>query len=384
MKKIKLPLEMANGVMVTKSLEELKANWDLEKIVSHYGDGSLVTWLNDRYYTDLAEQVQKITATGAEAQKQLCAVFGMEFKQDEVVDAEAVAERKRKLDILRQFTSDDEILKNVDKVAFDQVDLDNLLCKGVEKIYLFKNKFNVPIDIKNKHYIGLGEVEVIINSRECINFREQGVVFEKIRFDAEYQEIVKKFSKKVGDIFKLGEWHSDSIEWQVLEVKDGKALLLSKYALTCRQYHNTYTDITWEKCDLRKWLNGEFFQKAFKGDAAKCVVESDVPAHYNPDYSTAPGNDTKDKVFLLSVKEVLQYFKTDEERICKALPFVKSEGACVDEDNGVLWWWLRSPGNYAYRAANVNDDGSVYSNGYGVDFGSSVVRPALWVDLSKM
>ena len=90
MKKIKLPLEMANGVMV-RTLDELKENWDLEKIVGYFCDGRLVTWLNDRYYTDLAEQVEKITAKGAEAQKQLCAVFGMDFKQDEVVDAEALA-----------------------------------------------------------------------------------------------------------------------------------------------------------------------------------------------------------------------------------------------------------------------------------------------------
>ena len=91
MKKIKLPLEMANGVMV-HTLDELKENWDLEKIVGYFGDGRLVTWLNDRYYTDLAEQVQKITAKGADAQKQLCEIFGMEFKQDEVVDAEELAD----------------------------------------------------------------------------------------------------------------------------------------------------------------------------------------------------------------------------------------------------------------------------------------------------
>lgn len=187
---------------------------------------------------------------------------------------------------------------------------------------------------------------------------------------------------KVGDILKLGEWHLDPIEWQVLAVKDGKALLLSKYGLICKKYHSGGL-ITWENCDLRKWLNGEFFQKVFKGEAAKCVVESHVPAHDNPDYSTDPGNDTKDKVFLLSVEEVGQYFKKDEERICLPLSFVAKEGAYIDE-NGASYWWLRSPGAAANCDVFIDLDGSAYTHGEFADNDEFVVRPALWVDLSKM
>ena len=400
MKKIKLPLEMANGVMV-RTLDELKENWDLEKIVGYFGDGRLVTWLNDRYYTDLAEQVEKITAKGAEAQKELCAIFGIEFKQDEVVDAEALAERKRKLDILRQITSDDEVLKNVDSVAFNQEDLADLLDEGVEKIYLCNGKFSVPLNISGKKYIGVADAEVYIGKDELQDFDKLGISFENVRFDEKYQKLVDAKSKKqeeerkseeerikaeksvkVGDIIKLGEWHSDPIEWQVLEVKDGKALLLSKYALACRKYHNSIENITWENCDLRKWLNVEFFQKAFSGDAAKCVMESHVSAHYNPEYSTDPGYNTNDKVFLLSVKEVLKYFKSDEERICMPLSFVKSEGASI-ADNGACRWWLRSPGSIASFVANVGSYGTVESTG-GADCDNSVVRPACWIDLNRM
>lgn len=383
MKKIKLPLEMANGVMV-RSLDELRENWDLEKIVSHYGDGSLVTWLNDRYYTDLAEQVQKITATGVEAQKQLCAVFGVEFKQDEVVDVEAVAERKRKLDILRQYTSDDEVLKNIDHVAFNQEDLADLLRKDVEKIYLFANKFTIPLVVEGKKYIGVGDnVIAEICSEKSVNFSKRRIEFSNVRFDGKYAAIHEDVSKKpkisvkVGDIVKLGEWHNAPIEWQVLDVKEGKALLLSKYALACRKYHDTIANITWENCDLRKWLNGEFFKKAFKGDEAKCVVESHVEAHDNPDYKINPGNDTEDKIFLLSVKEVLQYFKTSEERICMSLSFVKDEGAYVD-DNGACYWWLRSAGFGANLAASVSIGGAVISYGDYVSSVNDAIRPALW------
>ena len=392
MKKIKLPLEMANGVMVTKSLEELKANWDLEKVVEHFVTGKLITWLNDRYYTDLAEQVQKITAIGAEAQKQLCAVFGMEFKQDEVVDAEAVSERKRKLDLVRQYTSDDEILENVDSVAFEQDDLGDLLRKGVEKIYLFKNKFNVPINIKNKYYVGLGDVEVIISSGKYINFKELGIVFENIRFDTEYQEIIKKSSKKVGDIIKLGKYGGEEVEWQVLDVKDGRALVLSKYGLDAKPYNETLTDVTWETCSLRKWLNNDFFKSAFDRSEQEGIVISKVTADRNPNadknpcFDIDPGNDTEDKIFLLSCVEVEKYLENREKRKCYATNYAKNNGAYVIEGlldgNGCSTWWLRSSGFGTLNPAMIWFD---FGIGYGsCDGNDSVVRPAMWVDLSKM
>lgn len=187
---------------------------------------------------------------------------------------------------------------------------------------------------------------------------------------------------KVGDIIKLGEWHSAPIEWQVLEVKDGKALLLSKYGLICKKYHSGGL-ITWENCDLRKWLNGEFLQKAFKEDVAKCLEESHVPAQENPDYTTDPGNDTRDKVFLLSAEEVLKYFTKDEERICLPLSFVAKEGAYIGE-NGACYWWLRSPGVAANCDAFIDLDGSVYTPGEFADNDEFVVRPALRVDLPNL
>lgn len=59
MKKLKLPLEMANGQQV-RSLQELRDNWDLEKVLGYYLNGRLLTWLNDRYYVEEAEQLQKL------------------------------------------------------------------------------------------------------------------------------------------------------------------------------------------------------------------------------------------------------------------------------------------------------------------------------------
>ena len=189
-KKIKLPLEMANGISV-RTMEELKENWDLEKVITYYHNGRLLTWLNDRYYSELAEQVQALSAVSDThaLQKQLCDIFGMPFTEEETVDMEAVAERNRRLEALRQITADDEILKNVDKVAFNQEELADLLDEGEPVIYLVNNTFAIPLSEKNKKYIGIGEVTAIINSTDPVDFEALNIGFQKIKLGGSFEDL---------------------------------------------------------------------------------------------------------------------------------------------------------------------------------------------------
>ena len=191
-KKIKLPLEMADGVKV-RTLDELKDNWSLEKVVENYLNGRLATWLNDRYYTELAEQVDALAEVqdNTALQKELCRIFDVDFADEEDIDVDAVNERNRKLDILRQHTADDTVLKNVDIVAFDQEELGDILDSGENVIYLFNNTFSIPLSIKNKKYIGIGKVECIIHSKDVVDFQELGIEFENVVFDSAYAEVEK-------------------------------------------------------------------------------------------------------------------------------------------------------------------------------------------------
>lgn len=190
-KKIKIPLEMVNGVTV-RTVEELKENWDLEKIVSYYHNGRLLTWLNDRYYSEQAEKLKLLeTITNAhELQKQLCSIFDMPFVEDECVDVHAVAVKIEKIERLRKLTSDDEILKNVDKVAFDQEELAHLLDENEPIIYLADNMFTIPLAVKNKKYIGVGTVTAVIVSNKPVDFEKMNIFFENIQFDEKYNNLV--------------------------------------------------------------------------------------------------------------------------------------------------------------------------------------------------
>ena len=194
-KKIKLPLEMADGVKV-RTLDELKDNWSLEKVVENYLNGRLATWLNDRYYTELAEQVNALAEVqdNTALQKELCRIFDVDFADEEDIDVDAVNERNRKLDVLRQHTADDAVLKNVDSVAFDQEELGDILDAGENIIYLLNNTFSIPLSVKNKKYIGIGKAECIIHSKDVVDFAELGIEFENVVFDEKYRKIEEEKS----------------------------------------------------------------------------------------------------------------------------------------------------------------------------------------------
>lgn len=205
------------------------------------------------------------------------------------------------------------------------------------------------------------------------------------KLDIKY--LVIKGNISVGNYVKFGNyWQSNNdtkepIEWLVLDVEKGKkALLLSKYALDCKPYHHEKTSITWENCDLRKWLNTEFINNAFSEDEKDEILLSNITNNNNNEYDTYGGNDTKDKVFLLSIDEVNKYFINYKERQCKPTQYAVSNNAYKD-GNGMCWWRLRSLGSNQNNAAHVSNDGNVNYYGSNVNNVYIAVRVALWVNL---
>ena len=193
---------------------------------------------------------------------------------------------------------------------------------------------------------------------------------------------------KVGSHINFGAYEQDNntsngkedVEWLVLEIKDGKALVISKYALDCKQYNTSYMDVTWETCTLRRWLNNDFINASFSADEKAMIPTVTVSADKNPEYSTNPGNATQDQVFLLSIPEANKYFSSDNARQCKPTDYAVANGAW-ESDSGNCWWWVRSPGNYQNYAAFVDSDGDVLANGFGVAVDYGAVRPAMWISL---
>ena len=190
----------------------------------------------------------------------------------------------------------------------------------------------------------------------------------------------------VGDEFNLGKFEQDNdltngeeaITWQVLKVEDGQALAISKYGLDMQLFNDTYEPVTWESCSLRKWLNGEFYENAFSDSEKAVIPEVPLSNPSNLQYGTDGGNDTTDKVFLLTQSEAAAYFSDETARRCYPTEYAIGKGVWRS-DTGGSWWWLRTPGLDANHFAFVNGSGHISSEGWEVNYPDGVVRPAVWI-----
>ena len=218
-----------------------------------------------------------------------------------------------------------------------------------------------------------------------------------------------------GDIVTFGRYEQDNdlgngpepIDWIVLDVQDGKALLLSKYGLDQKPYNLKEIITTWEDCSMRRWLNSEFLNLAFSAEEQEAILMTEVDnsdaqgfdwTTHNRfiEYNTSGGNNTQDKIFLLSYAEAYRYFGVlyhgldgvglNLKASVAPTKYARENGAAIDpsitvDDRYAGWWWLRSPGNKQQLAANIEYEGLLGCRYVDNEWGC--VRPAFWLDLKS-
>lgn len=183
----------------------------------------------------------------------------------------------------------------------------------------------------------------------------------------------------------------DNYYWQVLDVESDKVLILSDKVICNRKYHHSITSATWATCEIRNYLNGEFFDTLGTQEKLS-IIETIITTNNNPSYGTYGGNVSKDKVFLLSIEEALQYLGDNSQlsNLTNQSAYIddssNSSRVSVSSDNKPTSWWLRSPGNNIYSSDNKSNSyvARVCANGiidvYGYFSGYELgVRPAMWL-----
>lgn len=174
---------------------------------------------------------------------------------------------------------------------------------------------------------------------------------------------------EVGDIIFFGTYEQDNnsdngkedIEWLVLTKENNKLLLISKYGLERMPFNNTRSEFNWETSTIKKWLNTDFLLNSFSTEQQNNIL----------------------KVFLLNESEVKQYFSTDDDRKCKPTEY-------CNQKEGFNSWWVNSVGSWETSAVDVSGDGKINDgnlpdrNGNYIDNDNAMVRPAMWIDISKM
>ena len=185
-----------------------------------------------------------------------------------------------------------------------------------------------------------------------------------------------KYHKTKKSYFKY-----EPIKWRVLQSENGEAFLLSDVILDKKAYDESYEHITWEESSLRAWLNEKFMNRTFSAEEKEKINITEKVNQDNPAYGTEGGNNTSDKIFLLSSAEVDEKedgkkygFLNDETRKCKANSFSEME---------IAFWWLRSPGYNSSSATEVFGYGRINRDGNNVYDNIAGVRPALHLNLSS-
>jgi len=175
------------------------------------------------------------------------------------------------------------------------------------------------------------------------------------------------------------------IAWLMLEEEEGKVLLLSEFVLFDMQYNDQLVTTTWEISTLRSYLNNEFFN-SFAPEKRERIAETRIlneERQYtfpfgdigfgSQSWPVHAGNDTNDRIFLLSFDEQSSYFANDAARRARLAVDHPMHGSGYDH----WWWWLRSPGGCTFTAAlvaTIGTDIAVYPV-----IESIGVRPALWL-----
>ena len=174
------------------------------------------------------------------------------------------------------------------------------------------------------------------------------------------------------EIIKFGNFEGNPLEWRVLDKTDESMLLITKKPLMRKCYHDKEDYTSWKDCTLRKWLNDEFFSTSFSDEERSRILVSKLHNESNEGKWTSPGGivvncmgkggeDTSDRIFLLSLSEFRKYYGEK----------------C---DDATVWWWLRTPGRRTYRAVTVSHTGELYIGGDYVDSGI-FIRPVMRISI---
>ncbi len=196
-----------------------------------------------------------------------------------------------------------------------------------------------------------------------------------------------------GNIIRFGTYEQDgdtsngaeSLEWIVLDydAEENKALIMTLYAIDAVIYKDSYGAATWETSDVRKWLNRDFLNKAFKGNEIGRIIESDIETPNNLKYKTKGGNVTADRVFLLSDAEFNQYLKGTDKAIGYTTQYARDNGVQSGPISGTSVCWLRTPGESLVYVSTVSYVGELNSMGVYTYSYSCGVRPCMWVSVEN-
>jgi|GEM_PF-1044077 len=270
-KKIRFPLEMENGVEV-RSMEELRDNFSISRVLSYLKNGKLEVWLRDRFETDIADKIGKLDLQAEGLAKRLCEVFDIPYNEVAEEELKKSDKREERILLLKEYTDDKQFEEVIDSIAFNQDELYDFLDEDTDTIYLCGEKFSIPLAKEGVSYIGINQPMVVIDSKMEVNWVKKNISVDNVVFDQKYQEVVDKVNKEREKVIKesiIGDY-SDKSYINFLLLSEEKKQAKELYQMANRGINDIEFDIA---DDIKS------FQNIAKGNGIIGLMEKYV--HFN-------------------------------------------------------------------------------------------------------
>lgn len=157
----------------------------------------------------------------------------------------------------------------------------------------------------------------------------------------------------------------EPIQWYVITIQGKEALIVSEFCFGSYSYHGTNEAVTWETCDLRRWLNEDFYNIAFTEEEKRIIL---------PSIKQINGSEVIDYVFIPNKSESEQGLAyTHPEGVDSYI-----QGMGLSDNPSITSYWLRSD------AVRYNRQFSAEASAWRIPVSvtsTMEVLPVLWISL---
>lgn len=280
-KKIFFSLEMENGVKV-RTIKELKENFSLVKVIEYFLNGKLRKWLLDRNYIQMVHSIDRLNINDNHFVDSLCDIFNIEnYTEIHKIDIGIIERNIRKKEIVQMHTNDEEVWRNINDVATNQIEFDEILenIQIHKKIYIVGEKFKLKKKISKIEVIGVGNPspKLIIMTNDYLNLLEAEIIFQNVNLNESYNENKKKMLEKnklkkmleKAKILQAGKSVSYANKKEEIECKS-----IAKYGMDLEEVLNNFQNVANSQEELDKLLKKR--RKKIYLYNGKYVIQKDI------------------------------------------------------------------------------------------------------------
>lgn len=190
----------------------------------------------------------------------------------------------------------------------------------------------------------------------------------------------------MGNYRLVGANEKEPLEWVIVKEKDGDVFAISKYCVDIQPFHDKGGAVPWRKCSLRKWLNVDFYNRAFSSQEQMRIKPTKIRTPYGENLvDLISDGKTTDKLFIPDYTDLHdlyapgQPFYKDAERKFPVIYENKRHEKPIDgywvrnidsnSDVLTLWTCGNCANEYGFKRHYMKSDCEYF------------VRPAMWVKL---